>query len=107
MNTLAARHEQHDIMFLRNIHRNKICPPFLFEKFPIYVPHRTLRTASVRCLVSKGKHCWLMYIQSHTECVQRILGGKQGCGCLGEKHGGVQGESETVFVFTVLFTVLV
>ena len=32
---------------IRNIHRNKICSPFLLEKFPIYVPPRTLRTQSL------------------------------------------------------------
>ena len=47
VNTLAARHEQHDIMFLRNIHRSKICSSFLLEKFPIHVPPRTLRTQSL------------------------------------------------------------
>lgn len=47
VDTIAARYEQHDIMFIRNIHRHKICSPFLLEKFPISVPARQLRTQSL------------------------------------------------------------
>ena len=38
---------QHDIMFIRNIHRNRICSSFLLEKFPISVPARLLRTQAI------------------------------------------------------------
>ena len=47
VNTLAARYEQHDIMFIRNVHRNKVRSPFLLEKFPISVPTRQLRAQSL------------------------------------------------------------
>ena len=44
VNTITARHEQHDIMFIRNIHRNRVWSPFLLEMFPLAVPARPLRT---------------------------------------------------------------
>ena len=44
VSTIASRHEQHDIMFIRNIHRHRIRSSFLLEKFPIAVPVRQLRT---------------------------------------------------------------
>ena len=46
VDTIAARHEQHDIMFIRNNHRHRTCSSFLLEKFPISVPARQLRTQS-------------------------------------------------------------
>lgn len=45
--TMAARIDQHDILFLRNIHRHRICSSFLLEKFPLAVPARQLRTRQV------------------------------------------------------------
>ena len=47
VNTITARHKQHDIMFIRNIHRNRICSSFLLDKFPLAVPARQLRTQSL------------------------------------------------------------
>lgn len=44
---IASRHEQHDIMFIRNIHRHKVCSSFLLEKFAIAVPVRELRTQAL------------------------------------------------------------
>ena len=42
--TLLARPEQHDIMFIRNVHRHTIDSSFLLEQFPLAVPPRPLRT---------------------------------------------------------------
>ena len=47
VNTLAARYEQHDIMFIRNVNRNKVSSQFLLQKFPISVPTRQLRAQSL------------------------------------------------------------
>ena len=44
VSTLAARREQLDIMFLRNVHRHIIDSPFLLSQFPIAAPTRQLRT---------------------------------------------------------------
>ena len=47
LSTLAARREQHDAMFLRNIHRHSIDTSFLLSKFPLVAPTRLLRNRSV------------------------------------------------------------
>ena len=47
LSTLAARREQHDAMFLRNIHRHTIDSPFLLSKFPLVAPTRLLRNKSI------------------------------------------------------------
>ena len=47
VSTMAARFKQHDLMFIRNVHRHRIRCSFLLEKFPIAVPARQLRTQSV------------------------------------------------------------
>ena len=44
---LAARREQHDLMFIRNVHRQVIDSTFLLEKFPLAVPTRMLRSQNV------------------------------------------------------------
>ena len=41
--TMQARFKQHDIMFIRNVHRHKIDSSFLLDKFPLSVPTRSLR----------------------------------------------------------------
>ena len=41
--TLAARREQHDVMFIRNIHRQAIDSSFLLSQFPLAAPGRLLR----------------------------------------------------------------
>ena len=46
MSTLAARREQHDAMFIRNIHRHAIDSPFLLAQFPLAAPTRLLRNWS-------------------------------------------------------------
>ena len=51
MTTLKARFEQHDIMFIRNVHRHKICSSFLLDKFPLSVPVRQLRN---QCLFANS-----------------------------------------------------
>ena len=43
MAPLTARREQHDIMFIRNIHRHAVDSSFLLERFPLAVPPRPLR----------------------------------------------------------------
>ena len=44
---LVARREQHDLMFIRNVHRQVIDSAFLLEKFPLAVPTRMLRSQNV------------------------------------------------------------
>ena len=44
--TLAARREQHDVMFIRNIHRQAIDSPFLLSQFPLAAPGRLLHNRS-------------------------------------------------------------
>ena len=43
LSMLAARREQHDAMFLRNIHRHSIDSSFLLSKFPLVAPTRLLQ----------------------------------------------------------------
>ena len=43
MFSLAARREQQDILFIRNVHRQRIDSPFLLSKFSLAVPTRLLR----------------------------------------------------------------
>ena len=45
--TLAARREQHDLMFIRNVHRHCVHSPFLLAQFPLNVPSRMLRNMIV------------------------------------------------------------
>ena len=47
VDTLAARRVQHDILFIRNVHRHVIDSSFLLEHMPIAAPTRTLRRSSV------------------------------------------------------------
>ena len=47
LSTLEARREQHDIMFIRNIHRQVIDSSFLLAKFPLAVPSRLLRNEKI------------------------------------------------------------
>ena len=47
VSTLRARIQHHDIMFVRNIHRPKICSAFLLDAFPLSVPARALRHRSL------------------------------------------------------------
>ena len=42
VSTMRARFEQHDIMFIRNVHRHRICSSFLIDKFPLAAPVRQL-----------------------------------------------------------------
>ena len=44
INTMQARFEQHDIMFIRNVHCHRICSSFLIDTFPLEVPARRLRS---------------------------------------------------------------
>ena len=41
--TMQARFRQHDILFIRNVHRHRIDSSFLLDKFPLAVPTRRLR----------------------------------------------------------------
>ena len=43
LTTLAARRKQHDLLFIRNIHRQAIDSPFLLGCLPLSVPARPLR----------------------------------------------------------------
>lgn len=43
VSTVRARLEQHDIMFVRNVHRHRISSSFLIDKFALAVPARRLR----------------------------------------------------------------
>ena len=47
VSTLAARREQMDIMFIRNVHRHTIDSQFLVSQFPLAVPTRQLRNRAV------------------------------------------------------------
>ena len=44
MAPLAARREQHDIMFIRNVHCHALDSSFLLEMFPLYASSRVLRS---------------------------------------------------------------
>ena len=58
---MQARFEQHDIMFIRNVHCHRICSSFLIDKFPLAVPARRLRSlclfASSFAQVNTVKSC--------------------------------------------------
>ena len=43
MTSLSARREQHDIVFIRNVHCHAVDSSFLLERFPLAVPARPLR----------------------------------------------------------------
>ena len=43
MTPLKARREQHDLMFIRNVHRHVVNSSYLLERFPLAVPTRHLR----------------------------------------------------------------
>ena len=43
VSTMKARFDQHDILFLRNVHCHKMRSSFLLDKFPLAVPARQLR----------------------------------------------------------------
>ena len=43
VSTLGSRFDQHDILFIRNVHCHKIRSSFLLDKFPLAVPARRLR----------------------------------------------------------------
>ena len=45
--TLAARRMQHDILFIRNVHRHVIDSSFLLEHLPLTAPTRLFRSSSV------------------------------------------------------------
>ena len=47
MGTLAARREQMDLMFIRDVHRHKIDSPFLLFNLPLAVPARQLRNRAL------------------------------------------------------------
>ena len=51
VSTLRARMQQHDLVFLRNVHRHRICSSFLVDKFPLAVPARRLRH---QCLFARS-----------------------------------------------------
>ena len=43
MPSVAAWREQHDIMFIRNVHCQAVDSPYLLERLPLAVPSRPLR----------------------------------------------------------------
>ena len=43
MTLLKARREQHNLMFIRNVHRHVVDSSYLFERFPLAAPTRHLR----------------------------------------------------------------
>ena len=45
--SLAARRDQHDIMFIRNVHYHVIDSSYLLERFPLSVPPRSLRNMTL------------------------------------------------------------
>ena len=47
ISTLKARIQHHDMLLIRNVHRQKICSPFLLDAFPLSVPARPLRHQSL------------------------------------------------------------
>ena len=53
VNTITARHEQHDIMFIRNIHRNSVWSSFLLEMFSSL--YRPVNSAFSLCLLSHSR----------------------------------------------------